>query len=41
MSLPSFNQVDEELGVMDDLEVAAELRILVLEGVEAVRASGQ
>ena len=39
-SLPLVEQVRDQLRVVDDLEVAAELRVLVLDGVEAVRAGG-
>ena len=39
-SRPVVDQLLDELGVVDDLVVAAELRVLVLERVEAVRAGG-
>ncbi len=38
--LALVHQVLEQLGVVDDLVVAAELRVLVAQGVEAVRAGG-
>lgn len=38
--LALVDQVLQQLGVVDDLEVAAELRVLVRDGVEAVRAGG-
>ena len=35
---PGLHEVVEQLGVVDDLVVAAELRVLAVEGVQAVRA---
>ena len=40
VELAGGDQVLEQLGVVDHLVVAAELRVLVLQRVEAVRALG-